>query len=271
MAANYRAVLEYDGTNYAGFQVQAELPTIQGTVEAALHKITGEAVRIAGAGRTDAGVHARGQVISFRCGWRHSAMEMQRALNALLPADIAVRELAPAADDFHARYSAIRRTYIYNIYQDTVRSPLRERYAWHIAAELDVAAMQMAATSLLGATDCAAFGQDPRGGESTMRWIYSARWQAEAHTLGFELTADAFLRGMVRRIVGNLVQVGLGQMTAVRFSEIQRLRSPAHSAPPAPARGLCLWFVQYQDDGHCAQGSSMTQGVERENVYRQSG
>jgi len=251
MTANYRAVLEYDGTAYAGFQVQAEEPTIQGTFETALAQLTGETVRITGAGRTDAGVHARGQVISFRCAWRHEVAELQRALNAVLPPDIAVRELALAADDFSARFSAQRRTYLYSIYQDAVRSPLRDRYAWHIAGELDTQAMQKAAEFLLGPIDCAAFGQDPRGGDSTRRWIYSARWQAEAPLLRFELTADAFLRGMVRRIVGSLVQVGLGKLTVDAFDQVVQSRSPALAAPPAPAQGLCLWFVAYEDLEHC--------------------
>ena len=265
MDANYRAALEYDGTAYAGFQRQKQAPTIQGAVEAALFSLTHEQVRITGAGRTDAGVHAHGQVISFRCGWCHSSAELQRALNALLPADIAVRALDRAADDFHARYSATRRTYIYSIYQDAIRSPLHERYAWHIDARLDTPAMQAAADTLLGPLDCSAFGQDPRGGESTSRWIYSARWQEEAPLLHFEMTADAFLRGMMRRIVGNLVQVGLGKLTAAGFEEILRSRSMARSAPPAPARGLCLWCVEYGDNEHCVS-SSATQGVERENV-----
>jgi tRNA pseudouridine38-40 synthase len=251
-AANYRALCEYDGTDYAGFQVQVGRPTIQGTIEVALQHICGEQVRIAAAGRTDAGVHARGQVISFRSAWRHPTAELQRALNALLPAEIAVRVLEPADAAFHARFSAIRRTYLYSIYQDAVRSPLQERFAWHIACPLDVAAMQQAANDLLGAVDCSAFGVDPRGGDSTTRWIYSARWDASPlitrGTLQLEITADAFLRGMVRRIVGNLVQVGLGKMTPASFIEIRYSGSLARSAPPAPARGLCLWHVQYEDE-----------------------
>lgn len=259
VAENYRAVLEYDGTEYAGFQVQVSQSTIQGQVEAALLRITGSAVRIVGAGRTDAGVHARGQVISFRCEWRHELYELQRALNAVLPGDIALRNLKVANDLFHARFSAVRRTYIYSIYQDPIRSPLTERYAIHIAKELDVAAMQLAADGLLGEHDFAAFGQDPRGAESTLRWVYCARWHcgdrslwpqlAEQHaSLQFEVTADAFLRGMVRRIVGNLVQVGLGELSTKQFAEVQDSRSLAHSVPPVPARGLCLWHVQYQDE-----------------------
>lgn len=259
VAENYRSVLEYDGTEYAGFQVQVSQSTIQGQVEAALRWITGEAVRIAGAGRTDAGVHARGQVISFRCEWRHEVYDLHRALNAVLPSDIAIRNLKVANETFQARFSAVRRTYIYSIYQDPIRSPLTERYAMHIARELDVAAMQLAADGLLGEHDFAAYGQDSRGAESTLRWVYCARWhkgdrplwpqQAEQQaSLQFEVTADAFLRGMVRRIVGNLVQVGLGDISAKQFAEIQDSRSLARSAPPVPARGLCLWHVQYEDE-----------------------
>jgi len=259
VAANYHAVLEYDGTDYAGFQVQATQSTIQGQVEAALLRIIGTGVRIAGAGRTDAGVHARGQVISFHCTWRHEHDELQRALNAVLPGDIAIRRLKVANEAFHARFSAVRRTYIYSIYQDPIRSPLTERYAMHIAQELDVTAMQLAGDGLLGEHNFAAFGHDPRGAESTLRRVYCARWHcgdrllwpqlAEEHTsLQFEVTADAFLRGMVRRIIGNLVQVGMGNLSVAQFAELQDSGVLAHSAPPAPAQGLCLWHVQYQDE-----------------------
>jgi tRNA pseudouridine38-40 synthase len=259
MTTNYRAVLEYDGTEYAGFQIQIAQRTIQGQVEAALGQITGTAVRIAGSGRTDAGVHAHGQVISFRGNWRHEISDLQRALNAVLPGDIAIRQLQVAEDGFHARFSAIRRTYIYSLYQDTVRSPLTERYAMHITQGLDMVSMQLAADVLLGEHDFAAFGQDPQGVDSTNRWIYCARWHtaeellgsriAEEHaSLQFEVTADAFLRGMVRRIVGNLLLVGLEKMTVPRFTEVLESRSLASSAPPVPARGLSLWHVQYEDE-----------------------
>lgn len=247
---NYRALLAYDGTAYAGFQIQADAPTIQGCVEAVLLRLTGRQVRVAAAGRTDAGVHARGQVLSFYSDWRHGVKELQRAMNALLPDDIAVRGLSLADDAFHARYSALRRTYRYSLYQDVERDPLRDRYAWRSEVELDLAAMQAAADTLLGGSNCAAFGQDPRGGDSTNRWIYAARWQAADTPAGrelcFEITADAFLRGMVRRVVANLVLAGQGRMSLEAFEALHRSGDIALSAPPAPARGLCLWHVQYE-------------------------
>ncbi|MHB1354553.1 MAG: tRNA pseudouridine(38-40) synthase TruA [Anaerolineae bacterium] len=265
MTDNYRAVLEYDGTEYAGFQVQVAQKTIQGQVEAALKQITGAGVCIAGAGRTDAGVHARGQVISFRCEWRHEVAELQRALNAVLPGDIVIRFLEITDDSFHARFSAIRRTYFYSIYQDPIRSPLAERYAMHIERKLDVTAMQLAADNLCGKHDFAAFGLDPRGAESTVRWVYCARWHTgdnvqapqvawNSVSLQFEVTADAFLRGMVRRIVGSLVLVGLKKISVQHFVKVLESRSLACSAPPAPARGLSLWHVQYEDEGGLVSG-----------------
>lgn len=131
MGRNHRAVVEYDGTAYHGFQVQPGKPTIQGELERALGRITQEPVRINGAGRTDAGVHARGQVISFRTGWSPGSQALQRAVNAVLPRDIAVRDVAVADDDFHARFSARSRVYVYSVYQGLVRMPLLARFAYY--------------------------------------------------------------------------------------------------------------------------------------------
>ncbi|NLV75302.1 MAG: tRNA pseudouridine(38-40) synthase TruA [Chloroflexi bacterium] len=242
---HYYAVLEYDGTDFAGFQLQTSARTVQGVIEAALARLAGEPVRIAGAGRTDAGVHARGQVISFDAAWRHPTSELQRALNALLPEDVAVRTLGEAHSGFHARYSALGRTYLYRIYTGSQRVPLERRYAWQIARELDLPAMQAAADGLIGESDCAAFGHDPRGGSSTVRCIRQAVWQREGQLVSLRLSANAFLRGMVRRIVGNLVQVGLGELSVADFGALHHSGDLARSAAPAPACGLVFEAVQY--------------------------
>jgi len=256
VSGNYRAVVEYDGTCYSGFQIQPDRPTIQGELERALQRITQEDVTVIGAGRTDAGGHARGQVISFRTAWRHDCETLQRAMNAVLPRDISLRELSPAADCFHARFSATSRAYIYSVYEGRVRAPLMERFAYHVAVPLDLEAMGRAAACLEGEHDFAAFGQPPIG-TNTVRVVYRARWDAGvAKDSGgcvpspirpsqFEIEANAFLRGMVRRLVGTLLLVGSGLLTEDGLREILASRDISRAGVPVPACGLCLWRVCY--------------------------
>lgn len=255
IARNYRALVEYDGTDYGGFQIQADRPTIQGELERALQRLTQGFVRVHGAGRTDAGVHARGQVISFRTTWRHGLQELHRALNAVLPPAIAVRALAPAPEDFHARFSALSRVYVYQIYTGPVRSPLLARFAHHVPQPLDLAAMNAAAEVLVGEHDLAAFGQPPEG-ENTVRVVQRALWRVcpgeqgypawqVAPRIVFEIEANGFLRGMVRRIVSTLLAVGQGWLSYAEWREIVASRDMRRAAAPAPACGLCLWRVNY--------------------------
>ena len=255
---NYRAVIAYDGTEYSGFQVQADQRTIQGELERALQRLSQGFVRVHGAGRTDAGVHAQAQVISFRADWAHGPEALQRAMNAVLPQDIAVRELSGAEEGFHARYSASGRVYLYSIYHGQVRSPLWQRFAHHVAQPLDLAAMNEAARFLWGRQDFAAFGQPPCG-ENTVRTMYRAGWQVPALGQGwstgspplwqFEIEADAFLRGMVRRIVGTLLAVGRGELTPPGLAEILASRDISRARASVPACGLCLWQVYYRREG----------------------
>jgi len=261
---NYRAVIEYDGAGYSGFQIQLDKPTIQGELERALQRITQESVRVIGAGRTDAGAHARGQVISFRTAWPHGCEALQRAMNAVLPRDISLREVSEADDRFHARFSAVSRVYTYNIYEGRVRAPLLERFAHHVPVLLDLEAMDRAAACLLGEHDFAAFGQPPFG-TNTIRLVHRARWRVRDAATGgcddpsvirlsqFEIEANAFLRGMVRRIVGTLLLVGSGLLTEAGFAEILALRDISRAAAPVPAHGLCLWCVRYDNDRSCGQ------------------
>ncbi len=256
-AQRYRAIIAYDGTEYGGFQIQASGPTIQGELERALRSATQEPVRVVGAGRTDAGVHAQGQVISFETGWRHGAAVLQRAMNALLPDDIVVRELEPAGERFHARFSARQRTYRYWIHYAPAGQPLMRRYAWGLEKRPDVEAMRRASEHLLGEHDFAAFGQAP-GGSNTVRAVQRADWRqrecppwagADVELWEFEIAANAFLRGMVRRVVGTLLLVGSGELSVDGFAEVLASRDPARSGVPAPARGLALWRVEYGDGG----------------------
>jgi len=254
---NYRATVEYDGTNYGGFQIQANRATIQGELERALERVTQEFVRVYGAGRTDAGVHARGQVINFRTAWSHGNADLQRALNALLPVDISVRDLADVDDGFHARYSASSRVYAYTLYCAAVRSPLLDRWMCHVAQHVDVYAMMAAADSLLGEHDFSAFGQSPSG-DSTVRCVHRVDWHLQempypddaGKTLTriwqFEIEGNAFLRGMVRRIVGTLFLVGTGVLSVDEFRDILSSRDIQRAGVPSPPCGLCLWAVRYE-------------------------
>lgn len=219
---------------------------MQGEVERALSEICSGPVRITGAGRTDTGVHATGQVIDF---WTASALDgsvLERGVNALLPEDIAVSELVEAAERFHSRFSATGRTYEYRIRTAQVRVPLeRHREHW-LPGALDVAAMRDASRALVGRHDFAAFAAGVAG-ERTVR---RAVWDEDGDVLRFEIEADAFLRGMVRGIVGTLLWVGRGKIAPDRVGEILRSRDRSQAGPSAPARGLCLIRVDYSGARH---------------------
>jgi len=241
----------YDGTAYAGFQIQPNAPTVQGELERVLAVMCGEPVRITGAGRTDAGVHATGQVIDLRTASGLGPAELERGVNALLPEDIAISELGPAEDSFHARFSATGRTYEYRIRQAAVRDPLwARREHWH-PGDLDVAAMRAAAAQLVGRHDFAAFA----AGESGARTVTRAEWISEGVIHRFEIESDAFLRGMVRGIVGTLLWVGRGKMTVERFAVVLEAHDRALAGPSAPAKGLCLVAVRYGGERRRQDGS----------------
>jgi tRNA pseudouridine38-40 synthase len=231
----------YDGTGYAGFQVQPNAPTVQGELERALSGVCDDAVRVTGAGRTDAGVHASGQVIDFRTASALDGLTIGRGVNALLPEDIAVSALEPAAEDFHARFSATGRTYEYRIRHAPERDPLERRRELHLSGALDVAAMRDASERLVGRMDFSSFAAGPGG----MRSVRRAEWCEHGAELCFEITADAFLRGMVRAIVGTLLWVGRGKIDAVAFEKIVGAKDRAMAGPSAPAHGLCLIAVDY--------------------------
>ena len=233
--------MAYDGTAYAGFQVQPNARTVQGELERALSGVCDQAVRVTGAGRTDAGVHASGQVIDFRTASALDGATIGRGVNALLPEDIAVSALEPAAEDFHARFSATGRTYEYRIRHAPERDPLERRRELHIAGPLDVLAMRDASGRLIGRRDFSSFAAGPGG----VRSVTSATWCEDGPRVRFEITADAFLRGMVRAIVGTLLWVGRGKIDAATFDKIVAASDRAMAGPSAPANGLCLIAVEY--------------------------
>jgi tRNA pseudouridine38-40 synthase len=248
--------IEYDGTGYHGFQRQAETqgPTIQGTLEQAIARICSVATTVHGAGRTDAGVHASGQVIDFDTGAqsRLTPPEWLRAMNAVLPDSIAVRWILPVPDSFHARYSAVSRSYRYTIWNDAAPSPLRARYSYHCPRPLAVDAMHAACQLLLGRRDFGAFGRSPDQGNplkpgphSSVRTLLEASCQRQNALIYYDLTADAFLTGMVRRIVGTLLLVGQMRLGLDEFAAIVQGAEKTHPGSAAPSRGLCLVRVSY--------------------------
>jgi tRNA pseudouridine38-40 synthase len=235
----FRATVEYDGTDFAGFQIQPNARTVQGELEAALARL-GDGGRhvVDGAGRTDAGVHAAGQVIAFDYGGRLTAAELEAALNGTLPPDVAVRDVRRAARGFHPRHAARYRDYRYTIWNGP-RSPLRERQALGVRAPLDVVAMGRAGQAFVGRHDFSAFGAVV-GDRSPVRTVHAVRVRREGPLVTIDVRADAFLRGMVRRIVAVLLEVGHGKMDEGEVREALAARTPARNGAAAPARGLCL-------------------------------
>lgn len=256
-------LVAYDGTDYSGFQYQVGAPTIQGVLEQALAAFVSSHGRVSGAGRTDSGVHASGQVIGVEVEWRHSLAKLQQAWNAHLPRSIVVHKCQMAPAGFHPRFSALWRTYRYTVvnyvtqaHEPRLRnSPLTDRFALFETRALDVTAMQAAAALLVGEQDFATFGW-PTQGDSTVRQVVTAQWDTVVESLAplndypgerlvFSVTANGFLRQMVRAMVGMLLEVGRGKQSvdAMAFALAARTRQAA--VAPAPPHGLVLERVDY--------------------------
>lgn len=253
-----RAVVAYDGTGYGGFQRQKNAISIQEELERVLVQLTGAPTRVLAAGRTDAGVHAAGQVIAFDTAWRHALADLQRGMNALLPEQIAVLEIAETTADFHPRYAAVERVYRYTIYRAPVRSPLVSRTSLHVGRPLAVDAMQRAAQALVGRHDFSAFGSPPGRG-TAVRDVFSAHWREEGCWLSFEIAANAFLYRMVRMVVGTLLRVGEGALTPEAFAEILETRDRRRAGPAVAAKGLTLEAVIYEERGRFKPESESVQ------------
>jgi tRNA pseudouridine38-40 synthase len=244
----FRLTLEYDGSDFQGWQFQPDVRTVQAVVEAAISEVTGEQRRIQAAGRTDAGVHAWGQVAHFDAATHLSAIELQRALNAVLPRDVAAREVREVASDFDARRDAVAKRYVYRILRRASPSPLRRRYCWHIRGPLDLAAMRAAADELKGSHDFAALRGAPGGpsvSEETQRTLDQLELLSDGDEVRIRAEARSFLRYMVRNLVGTLVEVGQGRLTVARIPEILESRDRSQAGPTAPAHGLCLEVIRY--------------------------
>lgn len=239
-------VMEYDGTHYHGFQWQDGLPSIQGEVEKALTKLTGERRRVMSASRTDAGVHACGQVVSFRTGSALSTTSFVSGLNHYLPTDIAVKAAYRKNDAFNVRREAISREYSYYVLNRPTRSPIREGFAYLVAGELDIEAMNQACLTLVGEHDFASFaGRNGASVKSMVRRVFRAEVTRDGELVTFNIAASSFLLHQVRNTVGALIRVGQGKMTIDEFNSILEAREPALAGPTAPACGLFLNRVNY--------------------------
>ncbi len=241
----FKATIEYDGTDFAGFQWQTGQRTVQETLENALRKRTDQEVRITGAGRTDAGVHALGQVVSFACETNIPLTRMALALNGVLPPDLSVREVQETEETFSARFSASSRLYAYFILNRPTPSALFRRYSAFCPMPLDVQAMHAAAQSLLGERDFAAFANDLHDDRVTKRDMMRCSVGKSRQFVIVRVEANAFLRGMVRNLVGTLMEVGLGKRPADSLEALLESRDRRQAGATAPPQGLCLLKARY--------------------------
>lgn len=243
---NFRIVVEYDGTAYHGWQRQKADRTIQGEIEKALMTMTGKSVSLAGSGRTDAGVHARGQTASFRSDAGLSPDIFFKGLNSLLPGDIYIKTCQLANPGFHARYDVLSKIYQYRILNREKPSVMKRHYVWHIRRLLNVEAMQEAASCFLGEKDFSAFEGTGSPRTSTVRHVMRSEITfSNDNTILFNIEANGFLRYMVRNIVGTLVDVGRGKVTTLDVKKILLSKNRNLASATAPARGLFLMQVNY--------------------------
>ncbi len=241
----HKLTIEYDGTNYSGWQLQAKHDSIQGRIEAALERIFGVCVRVHGSGRTDAGVHARGQIAAIKLPREFNPGDLTRALNALLPPDIVVLDVTQVADDFDPRRHAKSRVYEYRVLNRRIQSAFEYRFSWLVREPLDISAMNDAARVLVGEHDCAAFPTLGADVKTTLRRVLASEWNRDGEFLIYRVEATAFLRHMVRTMVAAMVDAGRGKLIAPQIAAILRA-GDRHDAPaPAPPGGLCLVEVRY--------------------------
>jgi tRNA pseudouridine38-40 synthase len=243
---NIKLLIEYDGTNYQGWQVQPKGPTIQGALEEKLELLIGESIRLFGSGRTDSGVHALGQVAHFKTQSRMDIRAMQRALNSLLPPDIVIREVEEVEEGFHARKQSKSKVYEYRILNRKLRSVFHRGYVWHIPQKLNLTEMKKATQSLIGEHDFSAFRTVGSPTRTTVRRVIRAEWKrGRDGFIRFEIEANGFLKQMVRSIIGTLVEIGKGKRKASDLRKVLNSGDRKEAGPTAPAQGLFLKEVKY--------------------------
>ena len=243
---NVKLIIAYDGTDYKGWQIQTSAPTIQGVIEEKLGIILNQKTRVTGSGRTDTGVHALNQVVHFITNSRIETESLKKGLNSLLPPDIVVKELSEVDADFHARYSAKSRIYKYLIWRSDTFSPFYRRFSWQVHYQLDLEEMRKAAECLVGLHDFASFEGTGSASLTSEREIM--RFTIRGRAKGWIVTtieATAFLRHMVRNIMGTLIEVGKGSMTVAEFRDILESKDRSRAGITAPPQGLFLKKVKY--------------------------
>ncbi len=237
------------GSKYHGFQIQKDVPTIQGELEKAITIITGKASRVHGAGRTDAGVHARGQVAAFETESTLSPVNFGKALNFYLDEDISIREACQTEANFDPRRDAKSREYKYTILNSATRSPLNNEYSYHVTRKLDIDRMNEAAELLQGEHDFVSFTNQEGSTKNTIRNVYSTKVKREGEFVWFDIVANAFLPQQVRRIAGSLIKVGIGDMDITEFKQMAASGKTGAAREVAPPHGLCLMKVNYSKIG----------------------
>jgi len=240
---NLKLLIEYDGTNYVGWQRQDNGKSIQGEIESALHQILQEKVNVIGAGRTDAGVHARGQTANFKTETKLDLLSIKGGLNGLLAEDIVVHNVDEVPHDFHARYSAKERLYSYTITRNP--SALLRNYSWYVKYSLDIDLMQHAASAITGKHDFESFCKANSDVDNHFCAVSYAIWQEESSLLRFTISADRFLHGMVRALVGTMVDIGRGYIPFDGLINILEKKNHSVAGMAAPARGLILEKITY--------------------------
>lgn len=240
----YKIDLGYDGTAFRGFARQAGQRTVQGVLEERLARVLGGEVTTTGAGRTDAGVHARRQVVSFQWGDDLDLARLARSLNGMMGPEVVVFSVEKAVDDFNARFSARWRLYRYRVLNASLADPLNRHFCWHVVEPLDLTAMNEAAERVVGEHDFASFCRTPQSGSTTRR-VLSAEWALEGEMTVFTISANAFCHQMVRSIVGFMVDVGKGRRRAEEIETVLAARDRSKASNMAPPHGLILWDVGY--------------------------
>ncbi|HHF98528.1 MAG TPA: tRNA pseudouridine(38-40) synthase TruA [Candidatus Aerophobetes bacterium] len=243
--ANIKLVLEYEGTAYYGWQIQPDVPTVQGKVEEALLKIFKRKIKVVSAARTDRGVHAKGQVVNFKIPCSFSPFSMVQALNSILPSDIRVRKAEEVSDNFHARYSACYKVYRYFIYNHFLLSPWLRRFSWWVRVPLNCDLMREAASYLLGRHDFSSFQNSGSPSENPIKFMEKIEISKKGFLISIQVKADSFLYKMVRNITGTLVEVGRGKISPEKMRVILEARDRRKAGPTAPPQGLFLWKVGY--------------------------
>ncbi len=241
----FKLTIEYDGTDYHGWQVQPNGRTVQAVLQDAIARMTGETASLVAAGRTDAGVHAAGQVVSFALQRAIAPAVLQRGLNALTPPDIAVTAAEVACDDFHPRRAARSRVYTYCIWNARWASPFWRRYAWHVPQPLDVPAMRTAAAYMVGEHDFSSFRAAGCEAKHPVRRVLRSELEQAADLITYHIEATGFLRHMVRNIAGTLVEIGRGERGAADTPRLLAARDRTLAGATAPGCGLCLTRVNY--------------------------